>query len=142
MDSAKTDTVHPFKVFLGSFFGDITVHPVPPDTGSCGLGRVFPTLLKVRIRDLRGRIDVVVRRSACGNGQSRSREQSYFSHRVIILFDFVHEFQCRIDNTLLGITGLNPGSENLESLVVSRIVGIDITGLERTVRYRYDHGLG
>src|ERR1700722_9315542 len=39
LQAAYADALHPFQILPDALFRDVAVHPVPPDTGSRGVGR-------------------------------------------------------------------------------------------------------
>jgi hypothetical protein len=53
LEAADSHALHPFQVGLDSFFGDIAVHPVPPDARFCAVRRIPETLLQGIARILR-----------------------------------------------------------------------------------------
>src|SRR5581483_6403297 len=47
LETGNADAVHPFEIELDAFFGDVAVHPVPPDTWPRGLGGILKAALQV-----------------------------------------------------------------------------------------------
>jgi hypothetical protein len=46
LKSAKPDAVHPLQIQFDSFFGDVPVHPVPPNAGPSAFRRIFKSALE------------------------------------------------------------------------------------------------
>jgi hypothetical protein len=54
LEAAEADAVHPFEVELDAFFGDVAVHPVPPNSRLGRIGRTLESFFQRRRRILRG----------------------------------------------------------------------------------------
>jgi len=44
LHSGDADAVHPFQVSGDAFLGDVAAHPMPPNTGFCGVRRILEFL--------------------------------------------------------------------------------------------------
>ena len=69
MHSTQADPRHPLQILSDAVLGDVSVHPVPPDTGAGGLGRVRPSLRQI------GRSGRATLRPRGGLGSARHGER-------------------------------------------------------------------
>ena len=72
VDAAQADPLHPLQVLADPVLRDVPVHPVPPDTGPGGLGRIRPAFLQL------GRSGCGALRPAGGGGSAGHGQRDHY----------------------------------------------------------------